>query len=43
MAITGWIGMARVVRGQILKLKNQEYVLAARTLGARIHSYFEAS
>jgi len=34
MTITGWIGMSRVVRGQILKLKNQEYVLAARTLGA---------
>lgn len=34
MVITGWIGMARVVRGQVLKLKNQEYVLASRTLGA---------
>lgn len=34
MAITGWIGMSRLVRGQILKLKNQEFVLAARTLGA---------
>ncbi|MBL2480450.1 ABC transporter permease subunit, partial [Klebsiella pneumoniae] len=34
MAITGWIGMSRIVRGQILKLKNQEYVLASRTLGA---------
>jgi oligopeptide transport system permease protein len=35
MVITGWIGMARVVRGQILKVKNQEFVLAARTLGAK--------
>lgn len=34
MAVTGWIGMSRVVRGQVLKLKNQEYVLASRTLGA---------
>nr|WP_214872901.1 oligopeptide ABC transporter permease [Exiguobacterium sp. s140] len=34
LAITGWIGMSRLVRGQILKLKNQEFVLAARTLGA---------
>ncbi|MBL3198978.1 ABC transporter permease, partial [Klebsiella pneumoniae] len=34
MAITGWIGMSRIVRGQILKLKNQEYVLSSRTLGA---------
>lgn len=34
MTITGWIGMARIVRGQILQLKEQEYVLAARSLGA---------
>ncbi|MDQ1912976.1 ABC transporter permease [Paenibacillus sp. GD4] len=33
-AITGWVPMARLVRGQILTLKEQEYVLAARTLGA---------
>lgn len=34
MVITGWVGMARVVRGQILQLKGQEFVLASRTLGA---------
>lgn len=34
MVITGWVSMARIVRGQFLKLKNQEYVLASRTLGA---------
>lgn len=34
MIITGWTGMARIVRGEVLKLKNQEFVLAARTLGA---------
>jgi len=28
-----WVGMARLVRGQVLSLKEQEYVLAARTLG----------
>lgn len=33
LTITGWVGMARVVRAQVLKLKNQEYVLAAKTLG----------
>lgn len=33
--LTGWIGMARLVRGQVLQLKEQEFVLAARTLGAR--------
>ncbi|QED50196.1 oligopeptide ABC transporter permease [Cytobacillus dafuensis] len=35
MVITGWVGMARIVRGQILKLKEQEFVLASRTLGAK--------
>lgn len=34
MVITGWVGMARIVRGQILKLKEQEFVMASRTLGA---------
>lgn len=34
MTITGWVNMARIVRGQFLLLKEQEYVLAARTLGA---------
>lgn len=29
-----WVGMARIVRGQIISLKNQEFVLAARTIGA---------
>ena len=32
---TGWIGMAGRVRMQFYRFKNQEYVLAARTLGAR--------
>lgn len=34
MTITGWINMARIVRGQVLSLKNQEYVMASKTLGA---------
>lgn len=34
LAITEWVPMARIVRAQTLKLKTQEYVLAARTLGA---------
>jgi ABC-type dipeptide/oligopeptide/nickel transport systems, permease components len=29
-----WVGMARIVRGQVLSLKEQEYVLSARTIGA---------
>ncbi|MFM1652793.1 ABC transporter permease [Brevibacillus sp. B_LB10_24] len=34
MGLTGWINMARIVRGQVLQLKSQEYVLAALSLGA---------
>src|SRR5699024_2270274 len=34
LSLTGWVNMARITRSEILKLKNQEYVLAARTLGA---------
>ncbi|ALS02975.1 MULTISPECIES: oligopeptide ABC transporter permease [Enterococcus] len=33
MVITNWISMARIVRAQTLKLKDQEFVLAAQTLG----------
>ena len=29
-----WVGMSRIIRGQILTLKKQEYVTAARALGA---------
>lgn len=35
LMITGWIGMSRIARAQMLKLKEQEFVLASRTLGAR--------
>ncbi|WP_035322242.1 oligopeptide ABC transporter permease [Peribacillus kribbensis] len=34
MIITGWTGMARIVRGQMLKMKEQEFVMASKTLGA---------
>ena len=33
-ALLYWVGMARIVRSQILQLKEQEYVTAARALGA---------
>ena len=33
--MTGWIGMAALTRKQFYRFKNQEYVMAARTLGAR--------
>ena len=34
MTLTGWISMARIVRGQILQLKQEEFVLAAKAMGA---------
>ncbi|MGD6817637.1 oligopeptide ABC transporter permease [Metabacillus sp. 84] len=34
LTITGWTTMARVVRAQVIKYKNQEFVLASRTLGS---------
>ncbi len=34
LSVTGWVTMARVVRAQVMKLKEQEFVLASRTLGA---------
>jgi oligopeptide transport system permease protein len=33
-ALLYWVGMARIVRGQVLTLKQNEYVTAARALGA---------
>jgi oligopeptide transport system permease protein len=33
-ALTGWVGMARLVRGQVLSLREREFVAAARALGA---------
>ena len=34
LVITEWIGMSRIARAEMLKLKEQEFVLASRTLGA---------
>lgn len=34
-SLVGWTGMARLVRGQIMSLKQQDYVIAARAMGAR--------
>ncbi|WP_195970330.1 ABC transporter permease [Clostridium thermobutyricum] len=34
LSISYWVGMARIVRGDILQLKQQEFVLAAKALGA---------
>jgi ABC-type dipeptide/oligopeptide/nickel transport system permease subunit len=35
IGVVGWAGMARLVRSQVLVLKHSEFVLAARSLGAR--------
>ncbi|SHK22656.1 oligopeptide transport system permease protein [Hathewaya proteolytica DSM 3090] len=34
MSITSWMGTARMVRGKVMQLKEQEFVLAAQSLGA---------
>lgn len=34
IGLTYWVGMARLVRGQVLSLKEQEFILAAKSLGA---------
>lgn len=33
LTITGWINMARIVRGEILTVKNNEYVMASKVMG----------
>lgn len=33
-SLVGWTSMARLVRGQVLSLKNQEFVVAAKIMGA---------
>ena len=35
LALFGWVGMARIVRSQVLSLRETDYVLAARAAGAR--------
>ena len=35
LMITGWIGMSRISRAEVLKLKEAEFILASRTLGAK--------
>ncbi|MBM65467.1 MAG: peptide ABC transporter permease [Myxococcales bacterium] len=34
LSVTGWVGYARLVRGQVLTIREREYVQAARALGA---------
>lgn len=34
LGLTGWMGMARLVRAEVLSLKEREFILAARVMGA---------
>lgn len=34
VGFTGWYGLSRVVRGQVLAMKSEEFVISARALGA---------
>jgi len=34
LVVTGWMGTARIVRGEVMRLKHSEYVMAAQALGA---------
>ena len=40
LGLTYWVRMARIVRGQVLSLKNNEFVLAAKILGASTQRIF---
>lgn len=33
LTVTGWVGMARIVRGQVMQIKNNEYILASKAFG----------
>ena len=35
LSFTEWIGMSRITRAQVLRVKEEEFVLASRTLGAK--------
>ncbi len=35
LGITGWVSYARVIRSQVLSIKQTEYIMAAQTVGAR--------
>ena len=38
IGLFSWMGTARIVRGQVLSLREEQYVIAARSLGARDRS-----
>lgn len=36
LCVSGWVDMARSVRGEVLKLKQEEYLIAAKVSGAKM-------
>jgi peptide/nickel transport system permease protein len=40
VGLTMWVEVARVVRGQVISVKEMQYVTAARALGLGISNYF---
>ncbi|MCK4257586.1 MAG: ABC transporter permease [Halanaerobiales bacterium] len=38
MSVAGWTGKARIIRSQVLSLREKEFVESARALGAKTHS-----
>ena len=38
LSLIGWTGLARVVRGKLLSLRQEDFVMAARVAGARDHA-----
>jgi oligopeptide transport system permease protein len=38
LSLVGWVGVSRLVRGQVLSLKEKEFIEAARALGVRPHN-----
>jgi oligopeptide transport system permease protein len=38
LSLVSWVGVSRLVRGQVLSLKEKEFIEAARALGVRSHS-----
>lgn len=40
LGIGYWLQMARIVRGQILSMKEQEFILAARTIGVSKKEFY---
>lgn len=38
VGITSWVGLARLTRGEVLSARQREYIIAARSIGAKEHT-----